>query len=182
VRIIVTDIPAVKVIEPLIWQDRRGFFMETWNRRVFIEAGIQTDFVQDNHSHSIKGTLRGLHYQVVRPQGKLVRVATGEIFDVAVDLRRSSPTFGRWTGHNISAQNRRMLWIPPGFAHGYYVLSEFADCLYKCTEYYAPELERVLAWDDPEIGAKWPLVTGTIPLLSARDSRGLRLSEAEFFE
>lgn len=179
-KITATKIPAIKIIEPLIWQDHRGFFMETWNRRAFVEAGINADFVQDNHSQSVKGTLRGLHYQVEHPQGKLVRATTGEIFDVAVDLQRSSPTFGRWIGLHLSAQNRRMLWIPPGFAHGYYVLSELADCLYKCTEYYAPELERVLAWDDREIDVKWPLVQGALPLLSARDARGRRLSEAEF--
>jgi dTDP-4-dehydrorhamnose 3,5-epimerase len=156
--------------------------METWNRRAFLEVGIDVDFVQDNHSHSMRGTLRGLHYQVARPQGKLVRATTGEVFDVAVDLRRSSPTYGHWTGHHLSAQNRRMLWVPPGCAHGYYVLSPFADCLYKCTEYYAPELERVLAWDDLELGIRWPLVEGKLTLLSARDARGLRLSEAELFE
>jgi dTDP-4-dehydrorhamnose 3,5-epimerase len=181
VKILASEIPAVKVIEPQIWPDYRGFFMETWNHRAFLDAGISADFVQDNHSHSVKGTLRGLHYQIVRPQGKLVRVTNGEIYDVAVDLRRSSPTFARWTGYHVSAENRRMLWVPPGFAHGYYVLSEVADCLYKCSEYYAPELERVLAWDDPDVGAEWPLNEGKMPLLSTRDSRGIRLSEAELF-
>lgn len=181
-RIITTEIPAVMLIEPRVWEDDRGFFMETWNRRAFIEAGIGADFVQDNHSHSVQGTLRGLHYQVFHPQGKLVRVTAGEIFDVVVDLRRSSPSFGRWVGRHISAQNRLMLWVPPGFAHGFYVLSEFADCLYKCTDYYAPELERVLAWDDRNMGIEWPLVGGRRPLLSNRDGRGARLPDAEVFE
>jgi dTDP-4-dehydrorhamnose 3,5-epimerase len=170
------------LIEPRVWADHRGFFMETWNRRSFAEAGIDIDFVQDNHSHSIQGTLRGLHYQMPHPQGKLVRATAGEIFDVVVDLRPSSPTFSRWIGRHLSADNRLMLWVPPGFAHGFYVLSEFADCLYKCTDHYAPELERVLAWDDPEIGVEWPLVSGKTPLLSERDARGVRLSGAGLLE
>ena len=181
-RIITTEIPGVILIEPRVWGDHRGFFMETWNRRRFVEAGVDVDFVQDNYSHSVQGTLRGLHYQVGSPQGKLVRATAGEIFDVVVDLRRGSPTFGRWMGQHISAQNRLMLWVPPGFAHGFYVLSEFADCLYKCTDHYAPELERVLAWDDRHIGVEWPLVNGKPPLLSERDARGVRLSDAELFE
>jgi dTDP-4-dehydrorhamnose 3,5-epimerase len=182
VRLIATEIPAVIVIEPQVWADNRGFFMEIWNRRRFVEAGIDVDFVQDNYSHSVRGTLRGLHYQVSSPQGKLVRATAGEIFDVVVDLRRGSPTFGRWVGRHISAQNRLMLWVPPSFAHGFYVLSEFAECLYKCTDYYAPELERVLAWDDRQIGVEWPLVNGKTPLLSERDARGVPLSDAELFE
>lgn len=181
-RTITTEIPGVILIEPRVWEDHRGFFMETWNRRGFIEAVGDVDFAQDNYSHSVQGTLRGLHYQVVRPQAKLVRVAAGEIFDVVVDLRRGSPTFGHWIGRKISAQNRLMLWVPPGFAHGFYVLSEFADCLYKCSDYYAPELERILAWDDRAIAVEWPLVNGQPPLLSERDAQGLRLSDAELFE
>jgi dTDP-4-dehydrorhamnose 3,5-epimerase len=156
--------------------------METWNRRVFAEAGIDVDFVQDNHSCSVQGTLRGLHYQLRRPQGKLVRVTAGEIYDVAVDLRRASPTFGRWIGRHISAQNRLMLWIPPGFAHGFYVISEVAECLYKCTDYYAPELEQVLAWDGRDMGIDWPLVGGRSPLLTERDAAGALLADAEIFE
>lgn len=181
-KITPTEIPAVMLVEPRVWQDHRGFFMETWNRRPFAAAGIDTEFVQDNHTRSVRGTLRGLHYQVRRPQGKLLRVTAGEIFDVAVDLRRSSPTFGRWVARKLSERNRLMLWVPPGFAHGFYVLSEFAECLYKCTDHYAPELERVLAWDDHQIGVEWPLVGGKAPLLSERDSRGARLPEAELFE
>jgi dTDP-4-dehydrorhamnose 3,5-epimerase len=181
-KLIATEIPAVIVIEPQVWSDRRGFFMEVWNRRRFVEAGLDVDFVQDNYSHSVRGTLRGLHYQVRSPQGKLVRATAGEIFDVVVDLRRGSPSFGHWVGRHISAQNRMMLWVPPGFAHGFYVLSEFAEILYKCTDYYAPEWERVLVWNDRRIGVKWPLVDGKAPLLSERDARGMRLSDAEIFE
>jgi dTDP-4-dehydrorhamnose 3,5-epimerase len=181
-RFIATEIPSVIVVEPRVWEDHRGFFMETWNRRSFAEAGIDVDFVQDNHSRSVQGTLRGLHYQIRRPQGKLVRVTAGEIFDVVVDLRRNSKTFGCWVGRRISAQNRLMLWAPPGFAHGFYVISESADFLYKCTDYYAPEFERVLAWDDRDIGIEWPIVGGTAPQLLERDARGVRLTEAEVFE
>ena len=181
-KFIATEIPTVIVVEPRVWGDHRGFFMETWNRRPFAEGGIDVDFVQDNHSCSLQGTLRGLHYQVRCPQGKLVRVTAGEIFDVVVDLRRSSPSFGHWVGRHISAQNRLMLWVPPGFAHGFYVVTEVAECLYKCTDYYAPELERVLAWDDREIAIDWPLVDGRPPLLSKRDARGARLRDAELFD
>jgi len=175
------EIPAVITIEPKVLEDCRGFFMETWNCRAFAEAGIDVHFVQDNHSCSVQGTLRGLHYQFRRAQGKLVRVTAGEIYDVAVDLRRDSPTFGRWLGRYISARDRLMLWVPPGFAHGFYVMSEVAECLYKCTDYYAPELERVLAWDDRDIGINWPLVGGRPPLLSERDARGARLADVEIF-
>jgi len=181
-KFIATEIPSVIVVEPRVWEDHRGFFMETWNRRSFAEAGIDVDFVQDNHSRSVQGTLRGLHYQIRRPQGKLVRVTAGEIFDVVVDLRRNSATFGRWVGRHISAQNRLMLWAPPGFAHGFYVISESADFLYKCTDYYAPEFERVLAWDDRDIGIDWPVVGGRAPQLFERDARGVRLTEAEVLE
>jgi dTDP-4-dehydrorhamnose 3,5-epimerase len=174
-----TAIADVLLIEPKVFGDPRGFFLESWNAKVFAEAGIPASFVQDNHSRSPRGVLRGLHYQVRQSQGKLVRVASGEVFDVAVDLRRASPTFGRWVGERLSAENKRMLWIPPGFAHGFLVLSESADFLYKTTDYYAPEHERVLAWNDPELGIRWPLA-GT-PTLSARDAAGTRLRDAEVF-
>jgi len=174
-----TAIADVLLIEPKVFGDPRGFFLESWNAKVFAEAGIGATFVQDNHSRSPRGVLRGLHYQIRQPQGKLVRVVAGEVFDVAVDLRRASPTFGRWVGERISADNKRMVWIPPGFAHGFLVLSDSADFLYKTTDYYAPEHERVLAWNDPELGIRWPLA-GT-PTLSARDAAGARLSDAELF-
>jgi dTDP-4-dehydrorhamnose 3,5-epimerase len=174
-----TAIADVLLIEPKVFGDPRGFFLESWNAKAFAEAGIPAAFVQDNHSRSPRGVLRGLHYQIRQPQGKLVRVVAGEVFDVAVDLRRASPTFGRWVGERLSADNKRMLWIPPGFAHGFLVLSESADFLYKTTDYYAPEHERVLAWNDPELGVKWPLA-GT-PTLSARDAAGTRLRDAEVF-
>lgn len=174
-----TAIPEVLLLEPKVFGDARGFFLESWNAKVFAEAGIAAAFVQDNHSRSPRGVLRGLHYQIRQPQGKLVRVVAGEVFDVAVDLRRAAPTFGRWVGERLSADNKRMLWIPPGFAHGFLVLSESADFLYKTTDYYAPEHERVLAWNDPELGIKWPLA-GT-PTLSARDTVGARLRDAEVF-
>ena len=174
-----TALPDVLLVEPKVFGDARGFFLESWNAKAFAEAGIPAAFVQDNHSRSPRGVLRGLHYQIRQPQGKLVRVVAGEVFDVAVDLRRASPTFGRWAGERLSADNKRMLWIPPGFAHGFLVLSESADFLYKTTDYYAPEHERVLAWNDPELGIKWPLA-GT-PTLSARDAAGTRLSDAALF-
>ncbi len=174
-----TALPDVLLAEPKVFGDARGFFLESWNAKAFAEAGITAAFVQDNHSRSPRGVLRGLHYQIRQPQGKLVRVVAGEVFDVAVDLRRSAPTFGRWAGERLSAENKRMLWIPPGFAHGFLVLSESADFLYKTTDYYAPEHERVLAWNDPELGIKWPLA-GT-PTLSARDAAGTRLRDAEAF-
>jgi dTDP-4-dehydrorhamnose 3,5-epimerase len=174
-----TAIADVLLIEPKVFGDPRGFFLESWNAKAFAEAGIAAAFVQDNHSRSPRGVLRGLHYQIRQPQGKLVRVVAGEVFDVAVDLRRASSTFGRWVGERLSADNKRMLWIPPGLAHGFLVLSESADFLYKTTDYYAPEHERVLAWNDPELGIKWPLA-GT-PTLSARDAAGTRLNDAELF-
>lgn len=174
-----TAIPDVLVIEPKVFGDARGFFLESWNAKAFAEAGVPAAFVQDNHSRSPRGILRGLHYQIRQPQGKLVRVATGEVFDVAVDLRRASPTFGRWVGERLSAENRRMLWIPPGFGHGFLVLSEAADFLYKTTDYYAPDHERVIAWNDPELAIKWPLA-GT-PTLSGRDAAGARFRDAEVF-
>lgn len=181
-KITPTRIPDVLIIEPHVFGDERGFFMETWQREKFVEAGIDAEFVQDNHSRSVKGTLRGLHYQIERPQGKLVRVTVGEVFDVAVDIRRNSPTFGQWVGDYLSADNKRMIWIPPGFAHGFYVVSEVAEFQYKCTDYYMPEYERCIQWDDPAIGIAWPIEDEEGPLLSAKDRMGLSLEKAELFE
>lgn len=179
-KITKTSLPEVLVIEPQVFGDSRGFFYESFNARRFSEyAGIKTDFVQDNHSQSGKNTLRGLHYQIQQPQGKLVRVTYGEVFDVVVDIRKSSPDFGKWEGIILSGENKRQLWIPPGFAHGFVVLSEQAEFLYKTTDYWAPEHERCLAWNDPEIGIDWPI--SEAPLLSAKDQLGKNLSEAEVF-
>jgi dTDP-4-dehydrorhamnose 3,5-epimerase len=176
-----TGLPGVLILEPKVFGDERGFFMESWNARAFREAtGVDATFVQDNHSRSARGVLRGLHYQVVRPQGKLVRVVAGEVFDVAVDLRRSSPTFGRWTGVRLSAENRRQLWIPGGFAHGFLVISESADFLYKTTEYWHGEHDRALAWNDPRVAIDWPL-GGAAPVLAARDAAAPGLDAAEVF-
>lgn len=177
-----TQIPDVILIEPQVFGDQRGFFMETYQARHFAEAGIAYDFVQDNHSGSGQGVLRGLHYQIRQAQGKLVRVVAGEIFDVAVDLRRNSPTFGQWTGACLSAENKKIIWVPPGFAHGFYVLSEWAEFVYKVTDLYAPQWERTLLWNDPEIGVDWPLLEGRPPVLSAKDAQGLPLSQAETYE
>ncbi|HET8744032.1 MAG TPA: dTDP-4-dehydrorhamnose 3,5-epimerase [Ramlibacter sp.] len=175
-----TSIPEVLVLEPKVFGDARGFFMESFNRRVFREAtGIDAEFVQDNHSRSAKGVLRGLHYQLGNPQGKLVWVVRGAVFDVAVDLRRSSPTFGQWVGAELSEENRQQLWIPPGFAHGFQALSDFADVQYKVTDYYAPAEERCLAWDSPELGIVWPVQP---PLLSEKDRHGLSFSQAETYQ
>jgi dTDP-4-dehydrorhamnose 3,5-epimerase len=179
VKIVATAIPDVLLIEPRVFGDSRGFFYESWNRRAFAIAGIRADFVQDNHSRSSRNVVRGLHYQIQQPQGKLVRVTVGEAFDVAVDLRRSSPTFGHWVGFTLSAENKRMLWIPAGFAHGFAVQSDIAEVQYKTTDYYAPEHERSIAWDDPDLGIEWPL-SGE-PVLSARDVVGTRLRDAEIF-
>ncbi len=179
-NIIKTEIPDVLIIEPKVFGDARGFFFESFNSRSFAAAtGLSPAFVQDNHSRSAKNVLRGLHYQIRQPQGKLVRVAAGEVFDVAVDLRRNSPTFGKWTGTTLSAENKRMMWVPEGFAHGFLVLSESADFLYKTTDYYAPEHERCLVWNDPAIGIQWPL-SGD-PVLAAKDIAGKRLGDAEVF-
>jgi dTDP-4-dehydrorhamnose 3,5-epimerase len=175
------EIPGIVLIQPKRFGDERGFFIESWNRRVFAEAGIAAEFVQDNHSRSAHGVLRGLHYQLEKPQGKLVRVVKGGVFDVVVDVRRSSPTFGRWLGFELSEANQRMLWVPPGFAHGFVVTSESADFVYKCTEFYAPETERVLRWDDAAVGVRWPLPAGALPTLSARDQTGLALADVECF-
>jgi dTDP-4-dehydrorhamnose 3,5-epimerase len=179
-----TDIPDVLVIEPRVFGDARGFLFESFNRKAFQEqAGLPADFVQDNHSRSARGVLRGLHYQVQQAQGKLVRVARGAVFDVAVDLRRSSRTFGKFVGTELSEENHRQLWIPPGFAHGFIVLTEFADFLYKTTDYYAPQHERCIAWDDPDIGIEWPLARAgvTRPVLSTKDEAGSSFAAAEAF-
>ena len=179
-KAIPTAIAEVLVIEPAVFGDARGAFFESWNRRAFSKlAGRDVDFVQDNHSVSARGVLRGLHYQLRQPQGKLVRVVAGEVFDVAVDLRRSSPTFGRWVGETLSAQNRRMMWVPEGFAHGFLVLSDLAEFLYKTTDYYAPEHERTLLWNDPAIGVTWPL--DGAPVLKPKDAAGTPLASAETF-
>lgn len=179
-NVIRTEIPDVLIIEPKVFGDARGFFFESWNEKVFREAtGVQLPFVQDNHSRSARGVLRGLHYQLQQPQGKLVRVVRGAVFDVVVDIRRSSPTFGKWVGTELSEDNHREFWVPPGFAHGFLVLSQSADFLYKTTDYYAPEHERCIAWDDPAIGIQWPL--SGAPRLSAKDEQGRRLQDAEFF-
>lgn len=175
-----TALPGVKLIEPRVFGDDRGFFLESWNAAVFAEAGLDIDFVQDNHSRSSRHVLRGLHYQIDNPQGKLVRVTIGRVFDVAVDLRRSSAKFGRWVGVELSAENKAMLWVPPGFAHGFIVLSDTADFLYKCTTPYAPANERTIRWDDPDIGIDWQL-DGAMPLLSAKDAKASSLGDAEVF-
>lgn len=176
-----TDIPDVVVVEPKVHGDARGFFMETWRSNVFAANGIDAAFVQDNHSASTQGVLRGLHYQMRHTQGKLVRVIQGEVFDVAVDMRRSSPTFGRWVGEVLSADNHRMLWVPPGFAHGFLVLSPRAEFTYKCTNYYDPASERTLIWNDPQVGIRWPVPAQVAPSLSAKDAAGQRLADAETF-
>ena len=179
---VATSIPDVILIRPKVFGDERGFFLETFRADLFAEAGIQATFVQDNHSGSQRGVLRGLHYQTRQTQGKLVRVVRGEIFDVAVDLRRSSPTFGKWAGMSLSAEEKQMLWVPPGFAHGFYVTSERAEIVYKATDYYAPEWERSLLWNDPALGIRWPLVNDQPPALSAKDAEGKTLAETPLFE
>lgn len=176
-----TAIPDVVIIEPKVFGDARGFFFESFNQSVFNEAtGLKEIFVQDNHSRSAKGVLRGLHYQLQQAQGKLVRVTKGRVFDVAVDIRKSSSTFGKWVGVELSESNYKQLWVPPGFAHGFVVLSDEADFLYKTTDYYAPQHERCIAWDDPAIGIEWPIVE--TPQLSAKDQQGLLLDVAEVFD
>ncbi len=176
-----TSLPEVLIIEPKVFGDERGFFFESFNRELLAEkVGITADFVQDNHSHSAKGVLRGLHYQIQCTQGKLVRVVRGSVFDVAVDIRKSSANYGRWVGVELNERNRRVLWVPPGFAHGYLVISESADFLYKTTDYWRPEHERCIRWDDPTIGIDWPL-DGT-PTLSAKDTQGKNIADAEVFE
>lgn len=180
-KVIKLEIPGPLLIEPRVFGDERGFFLESYNARTFAErTGVETGFVQDNHSRSARGVLRGLHYQIRQPQGKLVRVVRGRVFDVAVDLRRPSSTFGKWVGVELSEDDHRQFWIPPGFAHGFVVLSEFADFLYKTTDYYAPEHERCLIWNDSDVGVDWPL--GVSPILSEKDRQGLRLAECEVFD
>jgi len=180
-QIVEKALNGVVLLEPKVFGDERGFFMETFNERVFRElTGVTLDFVQDNHSRSARNVLRGLHYQIQQPQGKLVRVVSGSVFDVAVDMRRSSPTYGQWFGAELTAQNKRQLWVPPGFAHGFVVTSDTADFLYKTTDYWAPEFERSLAWNDPTVGVAWP-VEGE-PLLSAKDKSGAAFGVAEAYE
>lgn len=178
-NIIPTDIPDVLIIEPKVYGDERGFFYESYNRRIMTEAGIADDFVQDNHSRSARGVLRGLHYQIQQTQGKLVRVIAGSVYDVAVDLRKSSPHFGKWVGMELTADNKRMAWIPPGFAHGFVVTSDTAEFLYKTTDYWAPQFECSLLWNDPALGIDWP-ISGE-PVIAAKDAAGLPLSRCEVF-
>lgn len=180
-NVLKTAIPEVLVLEPCVFGDARGFFFESYNRQAFERAtGLDIDFVQDNHSRSARGVLRGLHYQIRQPQGKLVRVVAGEVFDVAVDLRRNSPTFGQWVGERLSAENKRMMWVPAGFAHGFVVVSDHAEFLYKTTDYYAPEHERCIRWDDPILNIRWPDEIAQ-PLLSAKDVQGAAFESAEMF-
>ncbi len=180
-NVIETEIPEVLLIEPKVFGDERGFFMESFNKRNFSEkTGVNREFVQDNHSRSSKGVLRGLHYQIQQAQGKLLRVVVGEIFDVAIDIRKNSPNFGKWVGYILSAENKRQFWVPPGFAHGFLVVSETADVLYKTTDYYAPEYERSILWNDPEIGINWPL-DGIEVKLSQKDKTGTSLKDADLF-
>lgn len=176
-----TTIPGVMQIEPIVFEDPRGFFMETYQQDKFTKAGIGFNFVQDNHSRSIQGTLRGLHYQIRHAQGKLVRVVAGKVFDVAVDLRRSSPTFGKWEGCILSADNKMQLWLPPGFAHGFYTISDWAEVFYKATDFYSPEEERSIIWNDPTISIDWPIIPGQPPTLSKKDLEGIPLLEAEIY-
>lgn len=180
-KILDTALADVKLIEPKVFGDERGFFLESWNARTFAALGLDLHFVQDNHSRSARGVLRGLHYQVERPQGKLVRVVAGRAFDVAVDIRRGSPDFGRWVGYELSAANKRMLWVPPGFAHGFLALEDGTDFLYKCTDFYAPELERAILWSDPRIGIDWPMDGLEAAAVSPKDAAGLPLAEAETY-
>lgn len=178
-NVVETSLPGVLILEPKVFGDQRGFFFESYNKKSLEKAGITAQFVQDNHSRSVRHVLRGLHYQIKQPQGKLVRVIQGEVFDVAVDIRRSSPHFGKWVGFNLSAENKRVAWIPPGFAHGFLVLSEVAEFLYKTTDYWAPEHERCILWNDADLAIDWPLQGE--PRLSDKDQRGHTLKSAEVF-
>lgn len=179
-NIIPTEIPDVLMIEPRVFGDERGFFCESYNQKAFADkAGITANFVQDNHSRSVQNVLRGLHYQIQQSQGKLVRAIVGTVFDVAVDIRQSSPTFGKWVGYTLSAENKRQIWIPPGFAHGFFVVSEVAEVLYKATDYYAPEYERSILWNDPDLGIDWPITTE--PILSTKDQVGQPFKTAEVY-
>lgn len=175
-------IPDVLIIIPKVFRDPRGEFLETYRSDEFAASGIDLDYIQDNHAGSKRGVLRGLHYQIRQPQGKLVRVSWGKIYDVAVDLRKNSPSFGQVVGIKLSSQNKKQIWIPPGFAHGYYVLSEWAEVSYKVTAYYAPEWERTLIWNDPDLGIEWPLLSGEHPILSENDKQGILLKEAEVYD
>ncbi len=176
------ELPEVILIVPSAHGDERGFFMETYQKREFGEHGIEAEFVQDNHSRSRRGTLRGLHYQIKRAQGKLIRVVRGEIYDVSVDLRRSSASFGKWVGVDLSEENRRQIWVPPGFAHGFFVLSEHADVIYKATEFYDPRWDQTLLWNDPDLAIHWPLQAGLQPIISKKDAAGRRLKDAEVYD
>lgn len=182
VTVTATRLPEVKIVEPRVFGDERGFFLESWNQRAFDEAlGESVHFVQDNHSRSARGVLRGMHYQYTRPQGKLVRVVAGRVFDVAVDMRRDSPRCGQWVGVELSEQNKRSLWVPPGFAHGFLVLSESADFLYKATDYYTPSDEKAVVWNDPQVGIEWPLEAGQQPMVSAKDQVAAAFRDAAFY-
>lgn len=181
-QFISTELPGVILIQPKTFADERGFFLESYRKDRFSAAGIQADFVQDNHSASTKGVLRGLHYQIRQPQGKLICVVVGKVFDVAVDLRRSSPAFGKWAGETLSAEKKDQLWVPPGFAHGFYVTSDKAEILYKATDYYAPQWERCLLWNDPALGIDWPIINGELPILSEKDEQGSLLATAETYD
>jgi dTDP-4-dehydrorhamnose 3,5-epimerase len=182
-NVISTSISEVLVIEPKVFGDNRGFFFESFNHKNFNQAtGLDVKFVQDNHSRSVKDVLRGLHYQIRQPQGKLVRVVRGQVFDVAVDIRRSSPSFGQWVGVELTEDNYRQLWVPPGFAHGFYVLSDTADFLYKTTDYYLPDLERSLLWNDPTVAVSWPIQADFSPIVSAKDKIAPKLTDAELFD
>jgi dTDP-4-dehydrorhamnose 3,5-epimerase len=180
-KVVATELEGVMLIEPTLFSDSRGWLMETWTAAAFREAGIDADFVQDNHSRSAKGVLRGLHYQLGQPQGKLVRAVAGRIFDVAIDLRQSSPAFGAWIGVELSAENKRMLWIPPGFAHGFLSLEEGSECIYKCTDFYAPAEQRSVLWSDPQIAIAWPLAGLGAPFLTERDQAAPLLADAETY-
>lgn len=181
-NVVRTELPDVLILQPKVFHDTRGYFSESWNERVFRQAtGVDVHFVQDNHAHSIGGVLRGVHYQIARPQGKLVRVVAGRVLDVAVDLRRSSPTFAQWVAVELSAENRRQLWVPPGFGHAYLTLSDHADVLYKATEYWAGDLDRTVHWNDPRLRVAWPLANGVIPVLSDKDAGAPMLDDAELY-
>ena len=180
-KVVETSIPDVRIIEPHVFGDHRGYFIETWNAARFADCGIDASFVQDNFSFSKKGTLRGLHYQIENTQGKLMRVVEGEVYDVCVDMRKSSNTFGHWVGVVLSSENKRSLWVPPGFAHGFYVTSEVAAFEYKCTDYYAKDHERTLLWNDPALGIEWPIESGFEPLITDKDREGKVLLQADVF-
>lgn len=181
-QVIDTSLTDVKIIEPRVFGDDRGFFLETWSEAAFSSAGLPINFVQDNHSRSAQGVLRGLHYQLKHPQGKLVRCTAGEVFDVAVDMRKSSEQFGQWFGVVLSAENKRQLWVPPGFAHGFYVMSEMADFQYKCSDIYAPDYERSLLWNDPAVGIEWPLIADAETQLAEKDAAASLLADADTFD